>query len=201
MVESLLNALEGRRLGVPGNTAHHSHSHSNADSLTASAFAKSAVPAASRETGPSLTIQVTQKNLSWSPLNPRAMSRHGFGLYDRGNNTTRAFGFVVYQGPLSTEYWISLAGHNWVRIDERASSAGSGAGGTQNDGMTAPVPGKVISIGVNAGASVEPGQTLFVLESMKMQFEVKSAKAGSVAKILVEQGMQVTAGQKLGEWA
>lgn len=199
VVESLLNALEGRRLGVPGNTAHHSHSYSNAHSLTASAFAKSSLPRASRDS--SLSIQVTQKNLSWSPLNPQAMSRHGFGLFDRGNNTTQAFAFAVYQGPLSTEYWISLAGHNWVRTDERVSSAGSGTGGTQNDGMTAPVPGKVISIGVSEGDSVDAGQTLFVLESMKMQFEVKSAKAGVVGKILVEQGMQVTAGLKLGEWA
>lgn len=198
VVETLLNALEGRRLGVPGNTAHHSQAHSNAQSVTASAFAKSSLPPAGRDS--SLAIHVTQKSLSWSPLHPQAMSRHGFGLFDRGNNTTQAFGFTVYQGPLSTEYWISLAGHNWVRIDERSSSAGSGGGGAQNDGMTAPVPGKVISIGVASGASVDAGQTLFVLESMKMQFEVKSAKAGVVGTILVDQGMQVTAGQKLGEW-
>lgn len=199
VVESLLNALEGRHLGVPGSTAHHSHSHSNASSVTASAFAKISLPHPARGvTG--LAIHVTQKNLSWNPLNPLAMSRHGFGLYDRGDGKSHAFGFVVYQGPSSTEYWISLAGHNWVRIDERASSAGSGESQSQGDGMTAPVPGKVISIGVTAGSAVDAGQTLFVLESMKMQFEVKSAKAGSVAKILVEHGMQVTAGQKLGEW-
>lgn len=197
--QSLLNALEGRRLGIPGNTAHHSVSHSNAHTLTAAAFAKTAVPAPVKDM--SLGIHVTQKSLSWSPLNPRAMSRHGFGLFDRGNAKSHPFGFVVFQGPMSTEYWISLAGHNWVHIDERASSAGSGDGGAQGDGMTAPVPGKVINISVAAGAQVEAGQTLFILESMKMQFEVKSTKAGSVGKILVEQGMQVTAGQRLGEWA
>lgn len=198
-VDALLDALEGRRVGTPGSTAHPHSKHSDANSVTASAFAKTASPTPNRE--PSLAVHVTQKNLSWSPIDPQAFSRHGFGLYDRGDHKTHSFGFVVHQGPLLSEYWISIAGHNWVRADERASSAGSGSGSTQGDGMTAPVPGKVIVISVGAGSVVEAGQTLFILESMKMQFEVKSTKSGEVAKILVEQGMQVTAGQTLGEWA
>ncbi len=198
IVQSLLDALEGRRVGTPGSTAHHHLTHSDAKSVTASAFAKTAL-------GPKLeaiplSIHVTQKNLSWSPIDPQAVSRYGFGLYDRGDHKSHAFGFVVHQAPLLTEHWISLGGHNWVRADERASSAGSGSGSTQGDGMTAPVPGKVIAINIKAGDVAEAGQMLFILESMKMQFEVKSTKAGEVSKILVEQGMQVTAGQKLGDW-
>ncbi len=39
-----------------------------------------------------------------------------------------------------------------------------------------------------------------MLESMKMQFEVKAGKDGKVAAVLVTGGDQVTAGQQLGEW-
>ena len=67
--------------------------------------------------------------------------------------------------------------------------------------MSAPVPGKVIQVNITAGANVEAGQVLFVLESMKMQFEVKSTKAAVAESIFVAPGDQVTAGQKLGDWA
>ena len=67
--------------------------------------------------------------------------------------------------------------------------------------MSAPVPGKVIQVNIKAGSKVESGQVLFVLESMKMQFEVKASKEGLAATINVAPGDQVTSGQKLGEWA
>jgi biotin carboxyl carrier protein len=67
--------------------------------------------------------------------------------------------------------------------------------------MTAPVPGKVIQVNIAVGDGIATGQVLFVLESMKMQFEVKSTLDGNVGKILVKQGEQVTAGQRLAEWA
>ena len=62
-------------------------------------------------------------------------------------------------------------------------------------------PGKVISVHVTPGEDVDSGKTMFILESMKMQFEVKSTKAGQVKSVLVATGEQVNAGQTLGEWA
>jgi biotin carboxyl carrier protein len=128
------------------------------------------------------------------------VSRFGFGLYEKGTAASRPFQFVVFQGPHSTEYWIGLRGHNWARVDERVNSAGSAGAGAQSDGMTAPVPGKVIQVNIRPDQSVKSGEILFVLESMKMQFEVKAGKDGKVAGVLVTGGEQVTAGQQLGEW-
>ena len=117
-----------------------------------------------------------------------------------GQGSSAPFSFVVFQSHDRIEYWLGLKGHNWVVVDERTSSTGSGGSNDQSDGMSAPVPGKVIQVNIAAGSAIETGQVLFVLESMKMQFEVKSSKTGSAASVLVKQGDQVTAGQPLGEW-
>ena len=67
-------------------------------------------------------------------------------------------------------------------------------------GMSAPVPGKVIQVNIKPGSKVASGEVLFVLESMKMQFEVKASKEGTTSSVHVAAGDQVTSGQKLGEW-
>jgi acetyl/propionyl-CoA carboxylase alpha subunit len=195
--ESLMLALEGRRVLIPDSTAHTALGYPSHINVTASAFAQAAQRSAGHE---SISTQVTAKYLAWSPKEPRSISRYGFGRYESGQKLSKAFNFVVHQAPNRTEYWIGLHGHNWVRVDERASSGGSGGAGTQGDGMSAPVPGKVVQVLASNGQTIEPGQVLFVLESMKMQFEVKSSKSGTVGHILVRVGDQVMAGQTLGEW-
>ena len=64
----------------------------------------------------------------------------------------------------------------------------------------APVPGKVIAVKVKEGLTVETGDTVFILESMKMEFEVKAARSGVVKAVKVTTGVQVTAGETLAEW-
>lgn len=200
---SIMAAVEGRRVTTPGATAHHFEGPITQSQITASAFARTALPQEAAPPAPSpLITHVTAKHLAWSPAEPHALSRYGFGLYDLGHSTSKPFTFVVFQSHNRTEYWVGLKGHNWVRVDERVSSGGAAAGGSaQGDGMTAPVPGKVIQVNIAPGQAIEAGQVLFILESMKMQFEVKATKDGAAGPVLVSQGDQVTAGQPLGEWA
>jgi biotin carboxyl carrier protein len=63
--------------------------------------------------------------------------------------------------------------------------------------VIAPMPGKVVRVLVEPGASVEAGAGLVVVEAMKMQNEMKSPKAGSVTSINVEVGGTVNAGDVL----
>jgi biotin carboxyl carrier protein len=49
--------------------------------------------------------------------------------------------------------------------------------------LLAPMPGLVVSVQVAEGEWVEPGQVLVVLESMKMQMEMRSACAGRVSQV------------------
>lgn len=72
--------------------------------------------------------------------------------------------------------------------EQDAGAAGSGQ-------ICAPMPGLVISVEVAAGDTVEPGQTLAVVEAMKMQHQLAADIAGTVAEIRVAAGDQVSAGQ------
>lgn len=63
--------------------------------------------------------------------------------------------------------------------------------------LTAAMPGKVIRILAPAGASVEAGDGILVVEAMKMQNEVKTLNAGRVIAIPVTEGAAVSAGDVL----
>jgi len=63
--------------------------------------------------------------------------------------------------------------------------------------VAAPVAGGVWSVMVEAGDEVAEGQTLIVVESMKMEVSVQSPCAGRVRRVLCRQGQLVTSGQAL----
>lgn len=63
--------------------------------------------------------------------------------------------------------------------------------------LTAPMPGKVVRVLVSAGAEVEAGAGVLVVEAMKMQNEIKSPKKGVIQKILASEGTAVNAGDVL----
>jgi biotin carboxyl carrier protein len=58
----------------------------------------------------------------------------------------------------------------------------------------------VLSIATREGEEVVKGQLLFVLESMKMQFEVKAGRSGVIDSLKVSVGDQLQAAQILGTW-
>lgn len=73
-----------------------------------------------------------------------------------------------------------------------ATRAAQGAG----DGrIKAPMNGKVVSLEVATGAQVVAGQTLLVLEAMKMEHRIAAGCDGVVAELMVELGAQVGPGQ------
>jgi biotin carboxyl carrier protein len=63
--------------------------------------------------------------------------------------------------------------------------------------ITAPMPGKVVRVHIDAGTSVEKGSGIVVVEAMKMQNEMKSPRAGVVVSINVKPGDTVNAGDVL----
>ncbi len=64
-------------------------------------------------------------------------------------------------------------------------------------GLTAPMPGKVISTHVAVGDRVESGQLLLVLEAMKMEHRVTAPEPGTVSEFRVGEGEQVGNGELL----
>lgn len=84
-----------------------------------------------------------------------------------------------------------------VRDPRRFARRSAGAGGEGVQTVAAPMPGKVVRVLVAAGDSVEAGQGLLVVEAMKMQNEMKAARAGSVLSISAREGDTVAAGEVL----
>lgn len=64
--------------------------------------------------------------------------------------------------------------------------------------VEAPVAGTIIKYSVNEGASVSAGQTIMIIESMKMELEIKATGSGSI-HFLVSTGTQVAAHQPIAE--
>jgi len=85
----------------------------------------------------------------------------------------------------------------------RGSSArgpsGPGFGPAGGGDIVAPMPGTVEQILVRPGDIVERGQTLIIMESMKMELEIAAPRAGVVKRIAVIQGGQVEKGMRLLE--
>ena len=76
-----------------------------------------------------------------------------------------------------------------------APKKASGAG----QAVTAPLPGTITSIEVKEGDAVKAGQTVIVMEAMKMANNITAECDGTVKAILVQQGAQVQSGDALIE--
>ena len=77
-------------------------------------------------------------------------------------------------------------------VDERRkllSGAARAAGGTQE--LRAQMPGKIVKVLVSEGDAVERGQSLVIIEAMKMENEMRSEVEGVVSRVAVAEGETV----------
>ena len=63
--------------------------------------------------------------------------------------------------------------------------------------VKAPMPGTILAVNVQAGASVKKGQVLLILEAMKMENEIMSPRDGVVTAVLTSKGSSVNTGDAL----
>ena len=93
---------------------------------------------------------------------------------------------TVYAAQDDKKLFIHFAGRVWeLDIFDEFSEAGAG-GGSAEGLMKAPMPGVVVEINVKPGQSVEEGQTLMLIESMKLQMEIKAKVSGVVKQLGVD---------------
>jgi biotin carboxyl carrier protein len=134
--------------------------------------------------------------------------RYQLELRDLGDNEYLLIhGHIVYKCRVEDSYNhpgdldVSVRGLNYtVKFTDpkRLRSAQSGADHDQGTArIVAPMPGKVVRILVAAGAKVEAGAGIMVVEAMKMQNEMKAPKSGQVVSIEAEVGATVNAGDVL----
>ena len=87
-----------------------------------------------------------------------------------------------------------------IRVEEETRYIIRTRGGKAHTGgqvLKAPMPGKVVHIGVEVGQAVKPGDGLVVLEAMKMENEFRATVVGSVKEIRVQVGQPVNPGDTL----
>ena len=84
-------------------------------------------------------------------------------------------------------------------VDPKRLRSGQNSGGHHHGvaEIVAHMPGKVVRVHVEAGATVEKGAGVVVVEAMKMQNEMKSPRAGVVVSLNVKPGDTVNAGDVL----
>ena len=75
-----------------------------------------------------------------------------------------------------------------------ATKASAGAGSVK---VSSPMPGKILSVKKNVGDSVNKGDTILVLEAMKMENDIVAREDGTIASIDVNEGASVEAGAVL----
>ena len=112
----------------------------------------------------------------------------------------------------SHESYIARGDDNWQVLlrgrlypvfveDEREKRLRAAAGGGVAEGgeynLKAPMPGLVVVVPVEDGQEVKKGQVLLILESMKMQNELKSPRDGRVSRVRVKAGETVEQKQTL----
>ena len=112
----------------------------------------------------------------------------------------------------SHESYVAPGDHDWQVLirgrlypvtveDEREkrlrSAAGGGVAETGEFHLRAPMPGLVVAILVTEGQAIKKGQVLLILESMKMQNELKAPRDGTIGRVRVKAGETVEQKQTL----
>ncbi|MFN8450007.1 MAG: biotin/lipoyl-containing protein [Anaerolineae bacterium] len=107
----------------------------------------------------------------------------------------RSYEMVIEERDGDTEVLMQGRLYTGQVMDERAQLLASRRGGLAVDSgelsIKSPMPGLVVAIPVTEGQAVSKGQTILVLESMKMQNELKAPRDATVQRISVQIGQSV----------
>jgi geranyl-CoA carboxylase alpha subunit len=90
----------------------------------------------------------------------------------------------------SDAVWIMAEGATWCFTDTTLAAAQSAAAGADGR-ILANSDGKIVAVHVKPGEAVSKGQTLVVLEAMKMEFQLSTPVAGTVEAVSIAAGAQV----------
>ncbi len=117
----------------------------------------------------------------------------------------RSHRLAVVRGEGRGRYTLWSDGHRFEveALDERrrviADMTGAQAARSGPAPLVAPMPGLVVRVSVQVGDQVQAGQSLVVMEAMKMENELRSTAAGTVASLRVQPGQAVEKGAVLVE--
>ena len=141
-------------------------------------------------------IEGSQATVDGEPVKAtiQTLNQEGLHLLQRGYQAMEFFLCLqdeeTLQVLVSGRRLVAHVANPFRRKPARSQEAHSGT-------LAAPMPGLVVQVLVEEGQAVEEGQPLLVIESMKMQMQMKSPCGGRVASLPVTPGQQVDKGQVL----
>ena len=98
---------------------------------------------------------------------------------------------TAYISSENARRWVTIHGQTFV-LTKSSGTRNGGHGHHHAAGeLTAPMPGQVRAVNVTEGEVVTKGQTLLVLEAMKMEIRIHAPSGGVVKKLFVQQGQTV----------
>jgi acetyl/propionyl-CoA carboxylase alpha subunit len=103
---------------------------------------------------------------------------------------------VAWVAPLRDRRWVFLNG-NVYELETQAAGRRRAASG--HSSLSAPMPATVIRVEVSAGAHVRRGDTLVILEAMKMELPIRADTDGTVTSVACKPGDLVQPGVALVE--
>ncbi len=116
--------------------------------------------------------------------------------------------FFMVGDRAQTAYYASEGARRWVSVDGRTfvltpAIPGTRAGAAGDHGhagegtIRAPMPGHVRAVQAAEGEQVDKGQTILVLEAMKMEIRVTAPRSGTLARVSVQPGQAVEREEEL----
>lgn len=89
---------------------------------------------------------------------------------------------------------VSAAPSGSVQTTDATPAAPAAAGGAAGTKVTTPLPGTILDVFVNVGDSVKAGQTVVLLEAMKMENNIEAECDGTITAVKVRKGDSVLEG-------
>lgn len=97
---------------------------------------------------------------------------------------------TAYVSSDNAKRWVTVNGQTFV-LTKSSGAKRRGTGHDHASELAAPMPGQVRAVNVVEGETVTKGQTLLVLEAMKMEIRIQAPFDGMVSSILVKVGQTV----------
>jgi len=153
--------------------------------------------------GQEFVIEIINKNqivINGQPLQIDFESIHGQPVYSL---IVDGKSYEAYVYPDEDNWQVLVRGNQYgiSVVDEREKRLRAAAGGGQvahgEIQLKAPMPGLIVDVLAEEGQAVERGDVLIILESMKMQNELRAARDGVVRRVRVKKGDSVEQKQTL----
>ncbi|MVW72892.1 acetyl/propionyl/methylcrotonyl-CoA carboxylase subunit alpha [Bordetella sp. 15P40C-2] len=147
-----------------------------------------------RENGAwSLTFDDATYGFSWDVLPTSAAQKNTYDLRITLNDR-KVTGAVVIQG---ADAHVSALGYARTLTRTHTQAKTDHGGHIDTDGLKAPMPGRIVTVNVEAGQQVSKGQALLVMEAMKMEHTICAPADGIVQEVFYAVGDQVAEGSPL----